>query len=67
VWTTTTQELADRVLKDDETFTLRRDDGSIAGSAACGCGRETASCPLLAAANLDPQANAQPEKLAVAG
>jgi cytochrome P450 len=31
VWTTTTQELADRVLKDDETFTLRRDDGSIAG------------------------------------
>jgi len=31
VWTTTTQELADRVLKDDATFTLRRDDGSIAG------------------------------------
>jgi cytochrome P450 len=31
VWTTTTQELADRVLKDDATFTLRRDDGSVAG------------------------------------
>src|SRR5262245_22004940 len=31
VLTTTTQDLADRVLKDNETFTLRRDDGSIAG------------------------------------
>src|SRR5262245_16499384 len=31
VWTTTTQELADRVLKDSETFTLRRDDGGVAG------------------------------------
>jgi cytochrome P450 len=31
VWTTTTQELADRVLKDSETFTMRRDDGNIAG------------------------------------
>ena len=31
VWTTTTQELADRVLKDNDTFTLRRDDGSVAG------------------------------------
>jgi cytochrome P450 PksS len=31
VWTTTTQELADRVLKDDAAFTLRRDDGRIAG------------------------------------
>lgn len=31
VWTTTTQELADRVLKDSETFTMRRDDGSLAG------------------------------------
>jgi cytochrome P450 len=31
VWTTTTQDLADRVLKDGETFTLRRDDGRIAG------------------------------------
>jgi cytochrome P450 PksS len=31
VWTTTTQELADRVLKDGDTFTLRRDDGRIAG------------------------------------
>ena len=31
VWTTTTQDLADRVLKDSENFTLRRDDGGIAG------------------------------------
>ena len=31
VWTTTTQDLADRVLKDSETFTLRKEDGSIAG------------------------------------
>jgi cytochrome P450 PksS len=31
VWTTTTQELADRVLKDDATFSLRRDDGSVVG------------------------------------
>jgi cytochrome P450 len=31
VWTTTTQELADRVLKDSDTFTLRRDDGRVAG------------------------------------
>src|SRR6516165_12273362 len=31
VWTTTTQELADRVLKDSDTFTIRRDDGRIAG------------------------------------
>jgi cytochrome P450 len=31
VWTTTSQDLADRVLKDSETFTLRRDDGNIAG------------------------------------
>jgi len=31
VWTTTTQELADRILKDSETFTIRRDDGRIAG------------------------------------
>ncbi len=31
VWTTTTQELADRVLKDDATFTLRGDDGSVVG------------------------------------
>jgi cytochrome P450 len=31
VWTTTTQDLADRVLKDSETFTIRRDDGTIAG------------------------------------
>jgi cytochrome P450 len=31
VWTTTSQDLADRVLKDSETFTLRRDDGSVAG------------------------------------
>jgi cytochrome P450 PksS len=31
VWTTTTQALADRVLKDSDTFGLRRDDGSVAG------------------------------------
>lgn len=31
VWITTTQELTGRVLKDSETFTLRRTDGSIAG------------------------------------
>src|ERR1700738_5257663 len=31
VWTTTTQDLADQVLKDRRTFTLRKDDGSIAG------------------------------------
>src|ERR1700738_3392641 len=31
VWTTTTQDLADRVLKDSDTFTLRRGDGSVAG------------------------------------
>lgn len=31
VWATTTQEMAARVLKDSEIFTLRKDDGSIAG------------------------------------
>jgi cytochrome P450 PksS len=31
VWITTTQELADRVLKDTDTFSLRRDDGTVAG------------------------------------
>lgn len=31
IWTTTTQELTERVLKDSETFTIRRDDGRIAG------------------------------------
>src|SRR5215471_493270 len=31
VWTTTTQDLADRVLKDSETFTIRREDGMVAG------------------------------------
>lgn len=31
VWTTTTQDLADLVLKDSETFTLRKDDGVVAG------------------------------------
>src|SRR5499427_5319533 len=31
VWTTTTQDLADRVLKDSETFTVRLDDGTVAG------------------------------------
>ena len=31
LWITTTQEAANRVLRDSETFTMRRDDGSIAG------------------------------------
>ena len=31
VWTTTTQDLANQVLRDTQTFTLRKDDGSIAG------------------------------------
>jgi cytochrome P450 len=31
IWTTTTQETADRVLKDSGTFSMRRDDGNIAG------------------------------------
>ena len=31
VWTTTTQDLADRILKDSQAFTLRREDGSVAG------------------------------------
>jgi cytochrome P450 len=31
VWMTTTQELAGRVLKDSDTFTLRNEDGAIAG------------------------------------
>jgi cytochrome P450 PksS len=31
VWITTTQALAGRVLKDSETFTLRKDGGAIAG------------------------------------
>jgi cytochrome P450 len=31
VWTTTTQALADQVLKDTETFTIRKDDGTVAG------------------------------------
>jgi cytochrome P450 PksS len=31
VWTTTTLDMTDRVLKDSETFTIRRDDGAIAG------------------------------------
>jgi cytochrome P450 PksS len=31
VWTTTTQELANEVLRDGKTFTLRKDDGRIAG------------------------------------
>jgi cytochrome P450 len=31
VWATTTQSLADQVLKDSGTFTIRKDDGSIAG------------------------------------
>ena len=31
VWMTTTQEMASRVLKDSKLFTLRKDDGAIAG------------------------------------
>ncbi len=31
VWTTTTLDMTDRVLKDSETFTIRRDDGAVAG------------------------------------
>ena len=31
VWTTTTQEMADRVLKDSDTFTLRSESGGLAG------------------------------------
>ena len=31
VWTTTTQALADQVLKDSATFTVRSDDGNVAG------------------------------------
>jgi cytochrome P450 len=31
VWTTTTQALADQVLKDTNTFTIRKEDGTVAG------------------------------------
>jgi cytochrome P450 len=31
VWTTTTQDLANQVLRDGQTFTLRKDDGAAAG------------------------------------
>jgi cytochrome P450 PksS len=31
VWTTTTQALADQVLKDTATFTIRKEDGTVAG------------------------------------
>jgi cytochrome P450 PksS len=31
VWMTTTQEMASRVLKDNQVFTLRKDDGGLAG------------------------------------
>ena len=31
VWTTTTQDLANQVLRDGETFTLRKDDGNVVG------------------------------------
>ena len=30
-WTTTTQDLANQVLRDSQTFTLRKDDGGVAG------------------------------------
>jgi cytochrome P450 len=31
IWTTTTQALADQVLKDTETFTVRKEDGTVVG------------------------------------
>lgn len=31
VWTTTTQDAANQVLRDGQTFTLRKDDGSVVG------------------------------------
>lgn len=31
VWTTTTQDLTERVLNDSDTFTLRQDDGNVVG------------------------------------
>ena len=31
VWMTTTQEMASRVLKDNQVFSLRKDDGAVAG------------------------------------
>src|SRR5260370_9925218 len=31
IWATTTQALADQVLKDAETFTIRKDDGTVSG------------------------------------
>jgi cytochrome P450 len=31
VWTTTTQDFANRVLRDGETFTVRKDDGEVVG------------------------------------
>src|SRR5262245_11864554 len=31
VWTTPTQDLADRALKDSKTFTVRQEDGAVAG------------------------------------
>ena len=31
VWTTTTQELANHVLRDSQTFAMRKDDGDVAG------------------------------------
>jgi cytochrome P450 len=31
IWTTTTEGLADQVLKDTATFTMRKEDGTVAG------------------------------------
>jgi cytochrome P450 len=31
IWTTTTQELANQVLRDSQTFTVRKDDGDVVG------------------------------------
>ena len=44
VWITTTSEVAGRVLKDSETFTLRKADGSL-GAPSGGCRRRCAPWP----------------------
>jgi cytochrome P450 PksS len=31
IWTTTTQDLSDQVQRDSDTFTIRREDGDVAG------------------------------------
>lgn len=39
VWTTTTQDLANQVLRDSKTSTLRKDDGDVAGLRVSPAGR----------------------------